>query len=112
MKSLSRTLAAALLGSISLAGFGADSNPRAVSDLLDRIGGTGTASRFVTVVDETLAPDGSEKFVITSAEGKPCVKGSTLSALTAGLGWYLNHYANINLTWNRPTADFSSLPLP
>lgn len=112
MKSLPRTLISTILAAVGLTAFAADNNPRAVCDLLDRIGGTGTADRFVTVVDENLAPAGRETFVITSSAGKPCVKGSTLSALTAGLGWYLNHYADINLTWNRPTADFSTLALP
>ncbi len=93
--------------------FAAQTNPQAVTDLLNRIGGQGTAGRFVTVLDESLAAsDGSETFVLTSSDGKPCIKGSTLSALTTGIGWYLNHTANINLTWNNLTTDLTSVELP
>ncbi len=35
-----------------------------------------------------------------------------MSALTTGINWYLNHTANINLTWNRPTTTFGQLPVP
>ena len=94
-------------------------NPEAVTALLNRIGGDGAAGRFEIVLDETLGEvtdaDGlAETFVITAFEGTPCIKGSTLSALTAGIGWYLNHHANINLTWNQPHADLvtARLPLP
>ena len=87
-------------------------NPQSVTDLLNRIGGEGAAQRFVTVLDEDLSLSGEEIFVITSHSGKPCIKGSTLSAITTGVNWYLNHYANINLTWNQLTADFSKYKLP
>lgn len=71
-----------------------------VVDLIDRIGGNGASGRFVIDVDPTIDADGSEAFLITSCHGKPCIKGSTISALTTGIGWYLNHTANINLSWN------------
>lgn len=91
-----------------------ENNPDAVSALLDRIGGAGAAARFETVLDPSLADDGRETFVITQSNSKPCIKASTLSALTAGIGWYLNHHAGINLTWNNPTTDLVNavLPLP
>ena len=89
----------------------AERNPAAVTALLQRV--TQAADRFVTVLDEGLAAaDGREVFVITAEEGKPCVKGSSLSAVTTGLGWYLNHYANVNLTWNRLSADLTAAALP
>ena len=95
-------------------------NPAAVVDLVDRIGGTGTADRFKFVLDPSL-DSGQEAFVIGAEEGKVLIKGSTLSAITTGIGWYLNNYANINIAWNSLNektagggayADLSDLPLP
>ncbi|MDE6269917.1 MAG: alpha-N-acetylglucosaminidase, partial [Muribaculaceae bacterium] len=99
---------------LALEAAAAEHNPAAVGALLDRIGGAGASARFETVLDEAVADNGLETFVITTEQGKPCIKGSTLSALTAGIGWYLNHHAGINLSWNNPTADLvgASLPLP
>ncbi len=112
MKLFPRVISAVAALSLWLGAVAAETNPEAVSAMLNRIGGSGTSSRFVTVVDETLTTDGKETFVITSAEGKPCIKGSTLSALTTGIGWYLNHHANVNLTWNCPKMDLSGANLP
>ncbi len=89
----------------------AETNPKAVTDLLRRT--TNAADRFVTVLDESLAAKaGEETFVITSSEGKPCIKGSSMSALTVGINWYLNHYAHVNLAWNNLTEDLSDAMLP
>ena len=44
-------------------------NPQAVTDLLNRIGGSGTSDKIVTVVDETLSTDGKDVFVISSQNG-------------------------------------------
>lgn len=112
MKINKRTVSALSALALWMSAFAAVENPASVSAMLNRIGGTGTAERFETVVDETLANGGKETFVITSSEGKPCIKGSTLSALTTGIGWYLNHHANINLTWNQPHANIASAELP
>lgn len=88
-------------------------NPQAVTALLDRIGGTGAADRFVTVVDEALAgTGGKDVFVITAQDGKPCIKGSSVIAVTTGINWYLNHTAHINLAWNCLTADLNTATLP
>lgn len=88
-------------------------NPSAVTALLNRIGGDGTADRFVTVVDETLlTSDSKDVFVITNQDGKPCIKGSSVLAVTTGINWYLNHYAHINLSWNNLTTDLVSASLP
>lgn len=93
--------------------FAAVENPQSVMDLLDRVGGPGTSSRIVTIVDDTFkSADGSEKFRISSRDGKPCITGTTLSAVTTGVGWYLNHTANVNPAWNNPHPDLTSLPLP
>lgn len=90
----------------------ATQNPAAVTALLNRIGGDGTADRFVTIVDERISSNGKEAFVITSQDGKPCIKGSNISAVTTGINWYLNHYAHVNLSWNNLTTDLSSKTLP
>ncbi len=107
-------LAVALLCLNSLFAVAATTNPAAVTSLLNRIGGTGTADRFVTVVDESLSSSGKDVFVITSSDGKPCIKGNSTLAVTTGINWYLNHVAHINLAWNNLTTDLvnASLPLP
>ena len=66
-------------------------NPQQVSALLDRVGGEGTSARFETQVRKSLAKDGQDVFVIGEKKGKPFIQGSSLSALTTGIGWYLNH---------------------
>ena len=93
--------------------FAAVENPQSVMDLLDRVGGPGTSSRIITIVDDSFkGADGSEKFRISSRDGKPCITGTTLSAVTTGVGWYLNHTANVNPAWNNPHPDLTSLPIP
>lgn len=89
-------------------------NPKAVVDLLERIGGSGASALFETTVDESLATDGSDLFVISQKNGRPYVKGNNILAVTTGLNWYLNHYAHINLAWNNLATDLSvaELPLP
>ena len=81
---------------------------------LNRIGGEGAAERFVTAVEPSLAQEGADCFVISASEGKPCIKGSSVLAVTTGVNWYLNHVAHINLSWNQLTTDLvsASLPLP
>ena len=70
----------------------------------------------MTLLDpSTAGPDGAETFTIsTSDSGKPMITGSSLSAITTGIGWYLNNHAHINLVWNNLTTDLTSahLPLP
>ena len=87
-------------------------NPQAVTDLLNRIGGTGTSDRFVTIVDDALSTNGKDIFVITSQGGKPCIKGNSIIAVTTGINWYLNHYAHVNIAWNQLTTNLSSVTLP
>lgn len=100
------------IGMWALPAMAADTNPKAVSDLLDRIGGSGTAERFVTVVDETMAENGKDVFVITARDGKPCIKGSSTLAVTTGINWYLNHTARVNISWNNLTQDLGAVALP
>ncbi len=99
-------------------------NPAAVVALVGRIGGADVADRFKFVLDPSLNSK-QEVFVLGSEDGKILVKGTTISAITTGLGWYLNHIAHINISWNSLNektvavknegaayADLSNLPLP
>lgn len=90
----------------------ASHNPSQVTALLDRVGGEGTSARIETSVDKSLAKNGKDVFVISSKKGKPYIQGSTVSALTTGIGWYLNHYVHVNLTWNNLTTDLSAVEFP
>ena len=84
----------------------------AITGLLNRIGGDGAANLFEIVIDASLAQDGKDVFVITSQNGKPCIKGNTQLSVATGINWYLNHYAHVNLTWNNLTTDLSQVALP
>lgn len=87
-------------------------NPQELCDFLNRIGGAGAAARFETVVDAGLSTGGKDVFVVTTKNGKPCIKGNNRLAVTTGINWYLNHTAHINLAWNRLTANLVSATLP
>ncbi len=89
-----------------------ETNPKAVTDLLNRIGGNGTSDRFVTIVDDALSTNCKDIFVITSQDSKPCIKGNSIIAVTTGINWYLNHYAHVNLTWNQLTTDLLAVDFP
>ena len=84
----------------------------AITGLLNRIGGDGAADKFEIVIDANLAENGKDVFVITSQNGKPCIKGNTQLSVATGINWYLNHYAHVNLTWNNLTTDLSKVELP
>ena len=84
----------------------------AITGLLNRIGGNGAADKFEIVIDASLAENGQDVFVITSQNGKPCIKGNNQLSVTTGINWYLNHHAHINLTWNQLTTDLSEVSLP
>ena len=95
-------------------------NPKAVVELINRIGGSGTDKKFKFVLDPSMNSK-QEVFVIGRKNNKIQIKGSTISAITTGIGWYLNNYANINIAWNSLNektaeggayADLSSLPVP
>ena len=93
---------------------------QAVKDLVNRIGGEGTADKFKFVHTPWLNSK-QETFVLGAEEGKILIKGTTISAITTGLGWYLNNVAKINIAWNSLNektvsgaayADLSNLPIP
>lgn len=86
---------------------------QAVAGLLNRIGGKGTSKRIVTQIDASLSPQ-ADVFVISADKSgrKPMVTGSSTIAVCAGIGWYLNHYAHVNLSWNQLTTDLSRVEFP
>lgn len=67
--------------------------------LITRIGGTTVAEKFKFVHDPSMNSK-QEEFVLGNEEGKILIKGSTISAITTGLGWYLNNIAKVNIAWN------------
>ena len=94
-------------------------NPQAVVDLINRIGGTGTSEKFHFVLDPSINYD-NETFVISGNGSKVTIKGTTISAITTGIGWYLQNIAHINIAWNSLNektvsgdayADLSNIPL-
>ena len=95
-------------------------NPEAVVELTNRIGGKGAAKKFKFILEPSTEAE-QEYFVLGAEKKKVLIKGNSLSAITTGLGWYLNHHAHINISWNslnektttgEAYADLSLLPLP
>ena len=98
---------------------GSKASPKAAVELIKRIGGEQAAKKFR--IELFAAPDTApEQFVIGQQKGKILIKGNSLSAITTGIGWYLNHHARINIAWNslnektagQAYADLGNLPLP
>ena len=102
-----------------------NTSEKVINDFLSRVLGQQTTDNgqqlIVTVLDENLGQqttDNSQQlredvFIITSKDGKPCVKGNSVLAITTGVNWYLNHYAKINLSWNNLYLnDLSSYEFP
>lgn len=94
-------------------------NPQAVVDLINRIGGAGTSDKFQFELDPSLNY-ANEVFVISGDGSKVLIKGTTISAITTGIGWYLQNIARINIAWNSLNektvsgdayADLSNIPL-
>jgi len=81
---------------------------------MDRIDTSHTlSSKVETRLDTSLGSQ--EQFVICPPEtkgGRALIKANTISALTTGLNWYLNHYARINLSWNRLATNMKHMRLP
>lgn len=92
----------------------AERNPASVVALAERIGGPGTAEKFIFDL-EPLRGVSEETFSIGKEGGKIVIKGNSLSALTTGLGWFLNRYLNVNISWNslnegKPGQPYAELP--
>ena len=72
-----------------------------ISEMLQRIlPENGDAQKFETV----LTNDETECFTIACNGEKITVKGSNLISVAAGINWFLQHYAGIDISWNNPTA--------
>ena len=97
-------------------------NPETVSNFLSRILGQQSTANgqqpILTILDENLVQQSTVKgqwstvnaqnpdaFIITYKDGKPCVKGNSVLAITTGVNWYLNHYAHINISWSQLAID-------
>ena len=103
-------------------------NPAAVVALIKRIGGEAAADKFKFVLDPSLKNENNDEtnenndeiFVIDSDHHKVRIQGNTISAITTGLGWYLQNHAHINIAWNslneksagEAYADLSNIPVP
>ena len=74
-------------------------NPASVVALVNRIGGNGTDGKFKFVLDPSINSK-QETFKLSTEDGKIRIEGTTISAITTGLGWYLNNVAHINISWN------------
>ena len=95
-------------------------NPKAVVELIKRVGGEDAAGLFKFVLDPSMNSK-NDVFVIGCEDDKVLIKGTTISAITTGIGWYLNNYAHINIAWNSLNektvsgdayADLSDIPVP
>lgn len=89
-------------------------NPESLTGLLNRVGGEGSAEKFELIVDGQLSENGKDVFVITSDNGKPCIKGNSTLAVATGINWYLNHYVHVNYSWSnlKINLDDYALPVP
>ena len=124
MKKTVASLLICMLCGVSAAWAETINNPQAVVDLMTRIGGKGAPGKFLFVLDNEQDPrlcTEEETFVLGAEGGKVLIKGNTLSAITTGIGWYLNHHAHINISWNALNettakggayAKLNKLPLP
>lgn len=81
-----------------------------INDLLNRIGGEGTADRILTEIVESSY--GNDYFTITSENSKPKIIGNDYLSVATGIHWYLKYYSNVLLTWNNLTTDLSQVVLP
>ena len=105
----------------------ANSSEKVIDDFLSRILGQQSTVNgqelIVTILDENIGQQSTDNgqqlredvFVITTKDGKPCVKGNSILAITTGINWYLNHYAHINISWNNLSINDLSghnFPLP
>lgn len=84
-----------------------------VYNLVKRTCGDKAAGKIAFRLDSTSSDAGAEYFSISStADGRPMISGSTLSALTTGFNFYLNRFMNINIDWNNPHRSVSDFILP
>jgi len=80
------------------------SQPQSIVALAERIQ-PGLSKHFIFELIDTP----SEQFEIMNKGDKIVVRGSTLNALTSGLGWYLKYYCNSGNFW---TVKRNPIPVP
>ena len=79
-----------------------------VSDMLDRIlPNNADASKF----SYQATGDSVQQFTISCDGSQIEILGSDNVCVAAGINWYLQHYAGIDISWNSPTATLPT-PLP
>lgn len=77
------------------------------SALMERVC-PGSSSRFI--FEQTDTPD--DFFELSSAMGRPLIRGNNAVNVASGLNWYLKYYPGIHLTWGNMTAELPErLPL-
>ncbi len=71
-----------------------------IGDMLGRIlPNNGDAAKF----SYTLTGDDTQQFTLSCNGRKVKISGSDYIAVAAGINWYLQHYAGIDISWNSPT---------
>ena len=108
MKTLFRIWAALLLAALpSLhASARGENATQPVKDLLARIlPENGDADKFVLVLDETKTADAKDFFTLSGGGQAVTVTAGSNLSLAAGINWYLQHYAGIDISWNAPKAQ-------
>lgn len=83
--------------------------------LVERVCGSDAASRVEFRLTDPSAGEGDVFTIGPDSTGdKVLITASSASAAGAGLGWYLNHYAHVNICWNMPSVKLpaSDLPVP
>lgn len=110
MKTLIALITAIITGATAMTA-GTPEQKETLNAFLDRIGGEGARELIMADVDTALSNGGKDVFVIGAEDGKPSVRGSNVLATTAGINYYLNHYAGVNLSWNNLTTDLKEANL-
>ncbi|MCF0198326.1 MAG: alpha-N-acetylglucosaminidase C-terminal domain-containing protein, partial [Bacteroidaceae bacterium] len=77
---------------------------KALDALADRVCGRGAHDK---IEFRLCADDQPEYFTLSQRGGRPCITANTLSAASAGFGWYLKHYMHVSITWNHLTDDLT-----
>ena len=100
-----------------VSGSAATTNPAAVVDLVKRVCGDAAADKFVFTLNDVwngydAATGDGEAFQLGGSAGAVTITANTLSALTCGLNWYLNHDAKVNICWNNLTETPTVYPAP
>lgn len=89
-------------------------NVSAVSALLERVLGPGSAAQFDLAIDQKSCPGvqpGINCFtLVDGADGRIVVTGTTASELTGGLGVYLREFCGLTFGWVRGGGSHLTLP--